>query len=478
MNDSAIVQLIGKIEDEFPVNEWKMCGRYIWPLVKMRIVDIGYRDEFSNDTRKEKKAGSLTKISRFISALLKISKIKSDRECKVLILHNNISRTLKVDNGKRFDTVLDPFTLLLEPYCGILSFERMALSKYTNTFRETNIIEDIYKKAKVYSLFRKKEDKEEKTQRYQEFVSSMPAAFQKDLQAEKIYSLIVYMNKVSAYLKNEIIKKKVKLAIAQCGYSINTAMLFLACKDAGIKCMEVQHGLAGGSGHSWYASWKKMPVSGEKYEMLPDIFWCWTRKDAETIEAWSQGRHIAYLGRKPIYSVINEVERMTTSRSFSVAKKHPSILFSLQPGVKYPEWIVSVIRRTSEKYNWLLRSHPCFDDAQAIIIQKVSDIPNVYVDSTDSILLEKILMQTRLHITHHSAVVLDALDYNIKSIILGKEHTELFSREIQSGDVYLGSNESVTIKLIEELCMNNNPENRRFNEIRDENICFLKKIIA
>ena len=57
----------------------------------------------------------------------------------------------------------------------------------------------------------------------------------------------------------------------------------LACHSLNIKSIELQHGVISEE-MPRYGKWK-IPISG--YQMLPNLFWCWSRSDYDLISRWA-----------------------------------------------------------------------------------------------------------------------------------------------------------------------------------------------
>lgn len=477
MKDSEIVAYLKGIEGKYPVNEWIVSNRHIWPLVKMVICSTLSDSGASDLSRGKSRFNNLrSKVKRYKDIFSFIPNTSHDAD--VLIFHHNNARNLILDDGTEFDFNLDPFTIMLESECEIYSLEYMSGSNYVKTFRKSFKIDGYINRAHLFSKLNMGDSSAFiHLNKYDDFLNECSEELRGRLEKWKIYQSVVGMNRLSEIFLRMVKRKRIKFVICGCGYGTDTASLFMACKDAGIKCMEVQHGLAAGSGHRWYSSWTKMPTDGSRYEMLPDIYWCWTNRDAGVIESWAQGRHVVHVGKKPIYSVMRDVEEMTENHSFDLPNRNPCILFSLQPGIQYPEWINNVIRKTSINFNWIIRRHSRIDNTQEKLIQDLSGAKNVYINGIESVMLEKLLKQSNLHITNHSAVALDAIEFNVKSIILGSEYEELFSKEIMNGYVYPGYSESTVINLIYKLCTDSHEGKTPFKEVGKENLHFLQNLI-
>ncbi len=484
MKDKEIINMLNDIEQKFPVNEWIILQRHVWPYIKMVICNrLATEANIVHYCGTSALNGMIKKLyqqmSKIVCAFTVKEKIGNHENADVLIMHHNGARNILLDDGKCFDRNLDPFTVILEPQYKVLSLEYLAGSNHKNTFSSVHFIDNYIDKILVTSRLQNilSIRKNYSLKGYDEFLSGLPNLLKEDLSIDNLIKNITYINNLSCFFKKIICKNGIKFVIAGCGYGEDTMALFMACNDAGVKCMEVQHGLAGGAGHRWYTSWKKLRSNGKKYEMLPDIYWCWSEHDKHTIDSWGKGCHIAFHGYKPIYCVLDLLKEKTKKHTLFLNNGKKNILFSLQPEVEYPIWIKSVMQKTSSKCNWLIRKHPRFDQKQASFINNIDDLENVYVNTIDDILLEKLLLQIDLHITNHSAVAIDVIDFNIKTIILGKSFESLFSREIQKGMIQVATDENTMITLIDSMMRQKENACMKQNEILDKAKNFLLRQI-
>lgn len=481
MKESEIVEYIGSIEDKFPVNEWKLYGRHIWPYIKMSLCN-SLKDVGESRERKEMDSyKGRSKLMHLKDAFL-IPQKTTRQSADILIFHHNNARSIILDDGRTFDVNLDPFTLLLEKEYKIESLEYMSGCDHFNTFRPSYIVdgglERVLLRSRIISKVRNnKIFINEQLPYYDEFINTLDEKIRAKFKKTNLCTQISYINLLSEYFAKIIKDKHIKFVIAGCGYGTDTAALFMACYDLKIKCMEVQHGIAGGSGHRWYTLWKRNPENGRRYEMLPDIYWCWGLADKVAIDSWGGDNHIAIFGHKPIHLVMDEVEELTKKTPFSVKNSKPNVLFSLQPEVNYPDWIVETIKETSIEYNWVIRRHPRNDECQEKMLHKIRSIPSVYIDGIDSIMLEKVIMHSDAHITNHSAVALDALEFGVKTIIIGSEYEDVFRSEIENEEMFLGLNKPQTILLLHKIIENKNNQ-KEIRATKGEAITYLRKMIG
>ena len=452
MKDCEIIDFLDKIETMFPVNVWKIQNRYIWPYVKMELCSFLSVDEKAGSVSSVTKQERLAKqANRIRNAMFHASGIGS-LHGEVCILHQNVSRNVALDDGKKFDRNLDPFTILLstDTY-KIISLEYKGVGSCFPTFGDSFIIDGYMDRAAIWARIKSRFSvNENDLPHYEEFLKELPEGVADRLQVQELCRKLYRLNYISKKIQS-VLRNGARLAITENGYGEHAMALFMACNDLGIRCIEVQHGVGAGSGHRWYTAWRKMPENGKRYEMLPDVYWCWSEKDKRVIDSWSQGRHEAYFGGRPILSVLGEIGKLTSKSELPIKDHKKTILLSLQPEVEYKDWLVDVIRETHDEYNWLIRRHPCFDVRQEKLIGKINSLSNVYTQGMETILLETMLAGTDLHITNHSSVVTDALLFNIPSIIMGEGYKDLFQEEIKAGQVILCQDKESMIHQIHQL---------------------------
>ncbi len=473
MTEYEIVKYLDNIEDKYPVNIWKVEDRFVWPYIKMVLCSylssppIPFCD--NSYLKKEKVKAQVKKITDAFIHSYGINSIKGD----VLVLHHNISRNIILGDGTRFDHNLDPFALLLQKNCEIKDLEIIGNSDHFPGFRKLFFVDGYADRAainaRISSCFHQSHVY---LPRYDDCLYKLPKKLRSLLEERKLYLKIKKLNVLCSQIKAAL-RNGFRIAITEDGYNEWAIALFMACYDLGIPCMEVQHGVGPGAGHRWYTSWKRMPETGKRYEMLPDIYWCWSEKDKEVIDSWSQGRHLTFTGGRPVLLVLKELEKLTSAQNIHLNSKKRTILLSLQPEVEYKEWLTGVIRETHDQYNWVVRKHPSIDIKQKQLIEKLRGLNDVYIEGMDSVLLESLLMKTHLHITDHSSVVEDALLYHIPSIVMGTEYAGLFQDEIEAGRVILCDNKEKMKKAIQKLIKQDRPEKRSFDNSADRARSFL-----
>ncbi len=124
---------------------------------------------------------------------------------------------------------------------------------------------------------------------------------------------------------------------------------------------------------------------------------------------------------------------------------HPTILFSLQPGLDYPDWVLDYINSDDHTYTWLIRLHPYVDEHELLFLKKLRKKSNIYWAGVEVFPLDILLQNVALHITRSSSVVIEAEEYRCVSIVTYPIACQMFSSQIHRGIVcYAGSGEALS----------------------------------
>lgn len=203
--------------------------------------------------------------------------------------------------------------------------------------------------------------------------------------------------------------------------------LILAARQLGIPVSELQHGPQGAT-HASYSSWTNVPQGG--YELLPDEFLCWNQRDADVINAWATSRpdirHRAVNFGNPWV----KYWKGSPEGSGFTSWPEKMILYTTQPvdGVIEP-FLADAIRRTRGQYQWWIRLHPRqLGELNNIKqqLQAAGVLDDVNISDATSLPLPEILLHTTLHITRYSGCLLEALEFQVPSIVIDTRGVAVF----------------------------------------------------
>ena len=446
------VEFINKIEEMFPVDEWKIDDIEIWPIIRSKIAVYLLSDRNSYNNAK------LIKIKKFYNLLkefyiyfkliLKDKKhnIENSKNFDILISSSNIDRTIQVDNELLYDTNCDPFYDILKNHfnLNVLILERFSIDKqnlprYSRSKFFNMIIIKSFILSKLY--FFKRHDL--RLLKYDEFKNYLKNfGIPQDIVNEEIIKKnVVFYEILSKYLMRKLKNKNIKLILMMCYYSAQNFALSLACNKLNIPCMDIQHGCAGNSYHCMYYSWMNIPING--YKLMPKGFWCWDKEDAKAIKDWQYKKIKSYVicGGRLIRK--NWIDKNNRLYNYYLRKISPYIenaeqkslkiiLVTLQPGIVYPRWFEDVIKHGTG-YLWIIREHFTSDTCQTNFMNSLRRYNNVIITRSKDFPLEFLLTIIDLHVTYSSSVIIDAEYFSKQSIMLDENNCNRYKKYFALG---------------------------------------------
>lgn len=436
------VEFINKIEEKFPVDEWKIDDIEVWPILRKNVAF--YLQKEKNIVNKKNTLMPQKYVFIFKSMFIffksnffdKKHNTKKDTYYDVLISSNNCSRTIKCLNGEMYDVNCDSFFDVLRKKYKILIYEYLKLDKqnlprYTDSsFVNIKLLKSLicsrlfYKKKVSYQL-----------ENYNDFIDfilqyGVPKRLVNIKHLTQEINFVSYLSNV--FLK-ELINKKIKFVLFEEYYSRINMALSLACNKMYIPCMDIQHGCAGESYHVMYYSWKNIPNKG--YKLLPTVFWCWSDSDAEAIKNWkfkekkvktiNGGRLI----RRQWFKKSSDIYKHYYSKlNKKILGKHKIILITLQPEAEYPDWFMNFVNN-DKKYFWIVRTHPCnYDYLQRNFKLLLQNKVNILFTESSDYPLEFLLSVIDLHVTFSSSTIIDSAYFGKPSIMLDNYNMERYER--------------------------------------------------
>lgn len=446
MTETEIKEYIYGLEGKYGVEKWVVENRHIWPLIRIKI-SFFLRHRHDKEKCIDKKNNMI--LVRFFSVIKCICSSlfvplyplwRRKQNYDVLVFHDNFDRNVNLLDKSFYDKVLDPIVdILNEHKIRVLELERNIGYSRANTYSKSYSVELYFMLMKLCNTLKRKNNTTLPTE-YKSFLNDLPSELATELIETNLVREISLINKIASMFKLLLKRHNTKVVVLSCWYSAYNFALSIACSDLNIKSIDVQHGIAGASNHSSYAGWSKFPKDGN-YEMMPSLFWAWTKEDAESINAWPTDKVKAYDFGKPVFYTLDNLMKKIDSRAFRRKNLElPVILVSLQCGFELPNWFATYIREHSKCFIWIIRYHPNKDKCQIKFAQKVKDIENVYIDGMDSILLEVLLAEVGVHITYSSSVIVDAYMCGKKSIMLGAKAYDRYVNMIKQKNIIVANN--------------------------------------
>ncbi|MEP0574922.1 MAG: hypothetical protein ABJ360_02690 [Roseobacter sp.] len=206
----------------------------------------------------------------------------------------------------------------------------------------------------------------------------------------------------------------------------------VAAKRLGIKVVDIQHG-GMHKNHPLAANWTHVPETG--YELLPDVFWCWTERTAEYISSTFTDCHKAIVGGNTKAAFEKAVFEQSASKITKSVEK-PSVLVALQYGQSalVAPHVEAAYKATKEEANWRFRLHPRG-------IDRLEEAAKLLSISKEDILLaserplHEIFPNTSCLLTNASTIVYEALDHGVRPAVWSDKGRAFFDDLLDTGDL-------------------------------------------
>ncbi|MDU9020995.1 hypothetical protein [Pseudomonas corrugata] len=247
-----------------------------------------------------------------------------------------------------------------------------------------------------------------------------------------------------------------------------------ACRVLGIPVYDIQHGVIA-KDNKWYGDILPNKVATSD---LPDGFLCWDQQSTEYLKSWAPKRGVTidivghpWFQRFQFPSDEDLLVQNALRKGKVFFDEKPTILVALQWGLHIHYYsqsdfnkvmckaLESVIKRTHNRYNWLIRLHPIQltgdegEYCEKYLSQEFGGFAGVEWHQTSLLPLPILLSQASLHITDMSSVVIEASWFGLPSALLnpylnkGGKLEGLYEYERRSGIATVLEQDADTIEL-------------------------------
>ena len=455
LDEKDIFTLITQIEARHS-KEILSFGNESWPITRISIIKI----LSSKDKQKENKKNLKKRLSLFIRKLwfIKTQIFQSYYFFnKEVLKSKNIffSRSHfldKLNSGKFFDRIIDPFYLT--------SSANVRSSKFyldENFFREKLFANGfLYQRNKILMYMPKFSNKEEKKLEYE--CSYFMGLFVKQNDLGDINQLLQkdVKNAVKRYLHSKynaktFLKKfqDLKNIYISAWYAPDAMGLIAAANQLGIKTTEIQHGKQG-KYQPAYSGWNFIPKNG--FLNLPKFFWCWGQKSFDNILGENKNK----IHHRPILVSYPWPIWFETFISKKVTKNNEAkikLLFTMQytkgNTIQEPlkDGLLELIKKyninnqlsNKEEFHLRIRIHPQkIKESIKYLKKRLGDLYYSkivsYSSSLDYCLYEDLIWANH-HLTNFSSCAIESLNFNLKSAVYGNLASEIYEEEINNNSL-------------------------------------------
>jgi hypothetical protein len=444
------LELVARIERDFPVAQWVSGDLEIWPLARMDL----YLDMYwaNGDMELPK---SRPRIWRALSAAsIPVRNLwKSRRDLRHWIAHPKPADTIFLGDGVSLDLVDGAWhDRFCEPV--IAALERRGSSAFLMQsgdlarlpwHRPTYPANLVALRGNLLARIRSDAVVElPEHERVLAFLSEnkvrAPSLSRSNLE-RRAHAVAATASAFESVLR----RVKPKLAFVVTYYAGLGPAFMLACRRQRVMSIDLQHCPQEGA-HKAY-SWRGLPEKG--YATLPAVFWNWTERDATDIQSWAGALALPWHrslhgGHTQLFSYLNDADPATRTGDATFAaisggeSFEREILVALQPvGGFKARWeaLAGQIESSPSGWRWWIRRHPASAPHQDAEFDRLISLRrhNVVVDGSSSMPLPVILRHMNVIVSRFSGAAAEAAILGVPAIFLSEEAHGQYSGLIDGG---------------------------------------------
>lgn len=441
LSTQQTVELLEESQKRFPVEQWTADGIEIWPIYRLTFSSMN-DEAWLKTVLVRPRFDKTRKILQAVWAQLQGLRAGTDE----YIRHNTVSvfmlsdgtPTFQLPSGQWFETLCDPFGIEFKK-SGLNSITAMRgylyhLPKFSPTYlyqfgMEANrFVSRLTDKPCNFVLPRYAE--------WQEFVRITYG----EIRFPTVNDLAADISIIRSYAKSYkklLASWNCKLALATCYYNYRGMGLILACKELGIKTVDIQHGFQGDH-HVAYSDFGKIPPEG--YKLLPDIFWIWGAREEAVIRRWSDasnGAHRPLIGgnlflqtcmdddNPLVKQIAPEVEKIKIA-----GKRHALYTIGAETLEQMREILNAIKLSRARNFHWWVRLHPGFPLRRDEIKRAFArEGITVEVDKPSVLPLYVLLRHADVLLTRLSSTVIEAAHMGVPSVLAGEDSAIYFPEQ-------------------------------------------------
>ncbi len=450
---SDLIAVLGEIEARFPVHDWQIADVRIWPLVRMRWFFAEWARHYVAPSRVAgggiamKLLGALRSQwpnARWRQASQRRRRSGTEVPLDVLFLADGVSH-ICIGNTW-IDRLVDPLLLQTESL-GLNGavWTRGQPQGHAMLFPATPIQPGVDRAKLAGALRAALRPLPAKLPENASLVNWLQSrGFQTaELVPAQVQRVGACLHAVAASFKTRLLIKRPRVAFLSDFYGLEGMAFILACRQASIPTVDIQHGVQGPH-HPAYAAWPT-PWDGKLYELLPDRFWVWSADEADVIQQWCSGTsHATVVGGDQWLQVwrqgvqwpgVADV-RDQAARLRQAAQGRRIVLVTLQVGLSDAQQLdplVELLSKPDPRLYFWVRLHPAMHKDRQLIRARLG-VPTAYeLDGSTDLPLFALLAHTDVHMTHSSSAVIEAAQFGVRSVITSAFGAEYFQTQLKTG---------------------------------------------
>ncbi len=218
-----------------------------------------------------------------------------------------------------------------------------------------------------------------------------------------------------------------RIIFVDCWYTSEVLPVILAAHRCGIPTVDLQHGIQGAS-HFGYASWSKV----EDSRFLPGTFWLWGDQDREVFENPENDLNRYAEARVGGSIELNYLKEMNRGNSVHQEDVNGRIrvLVTEQKDIEIIPTLRPVMEQTVGKISWLVRPHPGQAESAFRGMEGFPGLDLTFIPPDQETVFES-LARADIHLTGFSSVALEALAFDVRTVLVHEAGREIFAPYIE-----------------------------------------------
>jgi hypothetical protein len=206
-----------------------------------------------------------------------------------------------------------------------------------------------------------------------------------------------------------------------------------AARRLGVTVVDIQHG-GMYPDHPLSANWAHTPKRG--YELLPDVFWCWSEDSSRWVSSTIANYHRTIVGGNPKSAIEGVLQDPASAPDLPPKSTdgRPRVLVALQYGKNelIPAHVREAYETTKTSVAWYFRLHPSGRDRMAEAMQALDISAEEILRFSDCTEYQAMAPMDIL-LTDASTIVYRSLDVGLKTAVWSEMGAAYFSHLIQNG---------------------------------------------
>lgn len=463
LSNKEVTEIINNIEKEFDVNSITYKGINFWPYIRIQLI---YQLWSTPDTPKTITPAKGTALeNKYLKILRDLKKYFSKKNhlrkqnllpqnnCDFIFIAESIERKEKINDQK-----IHPFANTLEFFLPkgasyeIVEYNHSSEPEYYGEYKVINfLLEKVTILTEIHYLLKWK--RFPKIRNFKTFISFLAKKnIQLKLSEQYVQSQLEQIYLLSKEFEKLFSRLKTKAVFYTVYFKKTNFALSLACRNLGIKSIEIQHGQQG-LYNPQNNSFARIPQAG--YELLPSHFWVWG-KDAAAYKAdlCANKFHTCVIGGNPWLNSWLHFNHFNNLLSVDVKTDKPQILVALQP-ITNPltDFLMEAMIKTKTTFLWRIRLHPFMKNRKEELSELLRSANiNFEMEKATDLPLYFILKNCRFVVTMWSSVAYEALYFNVKPIIIHENGKEIMKNYIEKNIFAYADNTEDLLK-----CLINEP---------------------